>query len=106
MSATAVETMIANARRAYQVMRDGEDLPSESFDVLVHAFDAAVRAMASAPCASLADARAKARFLQWIGEDEQGNQLADTSFLSRFLAELAGRDFTDADEAQFWEAAE
>lgn len=104
---TPVLDLIHKARLAYLTMRGAEvaGVESSEFDPLVEAFDAAVREMASAPVSSLEEVRAKARFLVWIGQDEQGNQLADTSFLDRFLAELAGKEFTAADEAKFWENA-
>lgn len=99
--------MIARAAKAaMDNAADDDSVESDDFDVLVNNFDQAVRALASAPTATIEDIRAKARFLLWIDTDEEGNQLRDTSFVSRFLTELAGRDFTDSDEAKFWEAAE
>ena len=75
------------------------------FDVLVDRFDHAVKDLASAPCTCLEDARMKAKFLLLIDRDDQGNHLRDMSFVARFLAELAGDTWTDADEARFREDA-
>lgn len=109
MSAPSITALIMVARAAKAAMDNaaGDDaIESEDFDVLVNNFDQAVRALASAPTTTIEQVRQKAKFLLWIDTDAEGNQLRDTSFVARFLAELAGRDFTAADEAQFWEAAE
>lgn len=109
MSAPSITALIMIARAAKAAMDDAaadDSVESDDFDVLVNNFDQAVRALASAPTTTIEQVRQKAKFLLWIDTDAEGNQLRDTSFVARFLTELAGRDFTDADEAQFWEAAE
>lgn len=106
MSGPSITALIMIARAAKAAMDNaaGDDsVEGDDFDVLVNNFDQAVRTLASAPTATIEDIRAKARFLLWIDTDAEGNQLRDTSFVARFLAELAGRDFTDSDEAKFWE---
>ena len=102
MSAHSITALIMIARAAKAAMDNaaGDDsVESEDFDVLVNNFDQAVRALASAPTTTIEQVRQKAKFLLWIDTDEEGNQLRDTSFVTRFLTELAGRDFTDADAA-------